>query len=453
MATKNKPSVHDILQCRRAEVLLDGIPAGILEQVATDHYSFTYASQYLEMSHPPLSWSMPLAQKKFESDTLLPFFDNLLFEGRQLRAAEKAYGLSRQSVSDRFKLLLLFGQDTIGGVSIAPINAQGEYLAYTPHADIDTLATWKPVPLQPGYADFCPICLNPSKPHPHCTTKLWGAKKHLNVLTDPDDHNAVFHYTVPGASISGAQIKNILRLTRDGTLKPGLPFTHILKPHGDFAEMPANEHLTMCIARSVGFEVPPCGLYRVDDVGLIFIVKRFDWDNKQRRYLMEDFAQVLGMMENEKEHSTMEDVARALQKSATSSLKESRELFRRILFNFMIGNGDMHLKNWALVFDKHKSIYRLSPIYDWLNVRASMPQEKVESVLPINQKRDQLHRGDFVTFAKNIGLNDKIINQSLSETLVWDKIVAELVPRSALSDKLQTSYRKIVSDRLRRLKG
>lgn len=280
---------------------------------------------------------------------------------------------------------------------------------------------------------------------------LAGTRSSLSIAVDSQEPSRIFQVLPAGSSISGAQEKSLFRMQR-GRFLPEIPSTHIIKPDGDYPEMPANEHLTMTIARRAKFPVPWTGLFRVDGLGLVYVVKRFDRLPKEGRILLEDFAQILSYMESDKEDGSMEEIAAGIERFCSSPVIEKGEFLRRILFSFVFCNGDMHLKNWSLAYDPVNRLYKLSPVYDWLNVRASMPRDKVEMILPLGGKRTGLERRDFEAFSKDVlKLGSKFVGNCFADIPKWLKIAEELCPVSALSDPMKRKYLELVQSRVSRV--
>lgn len=345
---------------------------------------------------------------------------------------------------------MLCSQDAIGAVHIQPLLSNGE------PAEIQKEGPKHPkefetLELKSAYKDRCPICLEPSSIHPACSMKLAGTKSPLRIEVVAEAKESTFRMLPAGSSISGVQDKNLFKI-KNGVFKPQNPSSHIIKPEGDYPEMPANEHLTMTIARRLKFKVPPTGLFEVDGLGLVFVIKRFDRIPKEGKVLLEDFAQILAFMEDDKEEGSFEDIASAIERYCNSPIIEKSELFRRLLFCFVFGNGDIHLKNWSLIYESSKKLYKLSPVYDWLNVRASMPEEKVESVLPISGKRSEFTRQDFQRFARDrLKIGNHFIAACFDEVPQWLELARTLCTESALSEKMKTRYIKVVEERAQRI--
>lgn len=440
---------------RKALVRVAGIDAGYLDLIASDEFSFRYLPSYLQSPGKPLpvSLALPLSPAPYLSQTLHPFFDNLLFEGDQLRLAEKKYGLNRFSTVDRFKLLMVTGQFTLGIVSVLPIvdGTPVELSLRIPETLWETVL----LPLEPAYQDACSICLQPGPlaGHRSCLRLLWGTEKSIKMEAFAVDPQNIFRTIVSGQSVSGAQRKALYHITKQGVLKRAGEPSHLLKPEGDFPEMPANEHLTMAIARQLNFRVPPIGLFHVEGIGFVYVTRRFDLDSSGRKFLaVEDTAQLSQELAENKARSEMAHVAAIIKQYASSPQIECAEFFKRVLFCFLTGNGDMHLKNWSMCRDIDKNLTKLSPIYDYLNVRASYPQEQVEMILPLNGKQSDLTRNDLEGFArKSLGLDTAFVTKAFNVLGYWVETIEEFCARSALSQARKNRYIAIVRERYARM--
>lgn len=444
-------NIDQLRTMNRAKVMINQVSVGILEMIAQDEYRFTYDENYrANARNLPVSLSLPLSQARTTHDALPPFFDNLLMEGRNLRSLGKAFGLDPRVRSDRFRLLLLSAQDSIGAIKITPLTPDGIEVDLT-REEKKAESGLEIQAMVSAYESHCPICLELGSIHATCSMKLAGTKLPLRICLQADQHASTFRSLPLGSSISGAQDKNLFSIKK-GIFSPSTPSSHIIKPEGDFHEMPANEHLTMTIARRLKFNVPWAGLFKVENLGLLYVVKRFDRHKNDERVLLEDFAQILSYLEIDKENSTFEEIAAGIEKYCSSPMIEKCELFRRILFCFVFGNGDVHLKNWSLMFESDKRLYKLSPVYDWLNVRASMPDERVESVLSLNGKVTQLSRGDFESFAsETLKIPASFVKQCFDEMPSWINMAEIMCPLSALSIRMKARYLDVVRERGSRL--
>lgn len=225
----------------------------------------------------------------------------------------------------------------------------------------------------------------------------------------------------------------------------------ILKPpHQTYDEVPQNEDLSMRLAKIVGIDVPFHGMIYNIDGSLSYIVKRFD-RIKNQKIAVEDFSQLLQYTRDTKYESSMEKVVGVIEKHCTFPMVEKLKLFRLVIFNFLIGNEDMHLKNFMLIRRKDK--VELSPAYDLLNTTIVI-QSKEEIALPIRGKKSKLTRSDLVDYfgIERLGLSEAILDDELlrfKESLnQWEGLLI----KSFLSEKMRKRYEELIKARWQRLK-
>jgi serine/threonine-protein kinase HipA len=191
-------------------------------------------------------------------------------------------------------------------------------------------------------------------------------------------------------SVQGIQLKlsAILNLKEQGFEIVDRGGTFLLKPpNPDYAELPENEDLTMRLAPRVGIDVPFHGMVLSKDGNRTYFIKRFD-RARSKRVPVEDFAQLTGGSRDTKYDSSMEKVSKVLEMCTFPALEKAK-LFRRTIFSFLVGNEDMHLKNFSLISRDEK--HELSPAYDLLNSTLAMGGgAREELALPLNGKKSKL---------------------------------------------------------------
>jgi serine/threonine-protein kinase HipA len=230
--------------------------------------------------------------------------------------------------------------------------------------------------------------------------------------------------------------------------------TYIIKPQSDiYKELPENEALTMNMAKLFGIEVPFSGLIYSKDASLSYFVKRFDRYANGKKRALEDFAQLTENTRDTKYNFTMEKLIPVIDLHCSFPLLEKRKLFRRVLFCFVTGNEDMHLKNFSLLRRDNK--IALSPAYDLLNTTISMKALKEELALPLAGKKAKLKREDFVDYfaAERLKLTDKTISSELQNLSKHKSAMENLIRISFLSANMQKAYLELLSERMKRLLG
>jgi len=255
-------------------------------------------------------------------------------------------------------------------------------------------------------------------------------------------------------SIQGVQPKLSARLVtkQQGFVVVDNGGTFILKPQtADYPEVPENEDLSMHLAESVGIEVPLHGLVYGKDGALTYCVKRFDRHGRQGKYHVEDFSQLAGQTRDTKYRSSMEQVAQLIESHCTFPAVEKVKLFRLTIFSYLIGNEDMHLKNFSII--TRDNVVRLSPAYDLINTTIILSRVKEELALALNGRKNNVRVSDFVDYfgGKRLQLPSRVINEILSGFIgvryVWD----DLIFRSFLSQPSQERYRQLVKERFAKM--
>jgi len=300
---------------------------------------------------------------------------------------------------------------------------------------------------------------------PACLKKMFNGKRVSHILNydspSKDDKAAeIFIENRKRISISGVQIKislilkkNILRLTEKG--EHG---TYILKPIPRDVKMvdqvPANEHLTMQIARQV-YNIPTAEnvLIFFNDGTPAYITKRFDVIADGSKLGKEDFASLAGKTSmnaggNYKYNSSYEEIGYLIQKFVPAWRVEIEKYFQIMIFNFLFSNGDAHLKNFALL-ENSSGDYLLSPFYDLLNTRLHVNDSDfaLTKGLFADDFKSEKYKNtghpslpDFIEFGKRIGVNENRMSKLLAPFTVKQEFVETLIKRSFLNSKSKKAY-------------
>ncbi|USQ14486.1 lpg2370 family Dot/Icm T4SS effector [Legionella lytica] len=227
---------------------------------------------------------------------------------------------------------------------------------------------------------------------------------------------------------------------------------YILKPQSDiYPELPENEAITMTIAKAIGLEVPVHGLVYSKDNSLTYFIKRFDRIGHNKKLALEDFAQLSGEDRHTKYNSSMEKVIAVIQQFCTFPKIEFVKLFKLTLFNFLVGNEDMHLKNFSLITKDRKT--SISPAYDLLNSTIAQKNTKEELALPLKGKKNNLTKNDFLKYfaIEKLGLNQNVIDGIVQEFHQVIPKWQELIGFSFLSQPMQEKYLELLEQRCKRL--
>ncbi len=435
-----------------AEVRLRNEKVGTLTKPNEKKYRFTYTTEYLNKKDAiSISINLPLRAEVFESPVLHPFFDNLIMEGWLLNQMEKTFHIDKKN---RWGLLMMIGANPIGAVSIHALDENENVWPLSSSIE-NPLEQTRLFQMQiASHKNICSFCFKDlqdqkQKYHLSCYRKLWGTTRELAVRLDEKHPLQSFSRTITDGSISGAQRKGLFAIVKKELRVNSELSMYILKPDGDYPELPANEHLTMTAARHLKFDVPPTGLIEIEEVGYVFVIKRFDRINVNQRLLVEDMAQIHEEASDDKYSLSLEKVGKSIASHTQAGPLHLNDFFRRIVFCYLTANGDMHLKNWSLLeMQTNLGVYRLSPVYDWLNTRIVLANEKDDLAIPLRGKQRNLQRSYFQKFAiEDLKIDEAFVEKVFAEISSWKDLLEKLVPSSFLSAPMKKSYLETIAQR------
>lgn len=274
-------------------------------------------------------------------------------------------------------------------------------------------------------------------------------------------------------SISGMQDKISVRLHRGTLLPVQKDGTHILKPIPSarfqlVADTPANEALTMLLARRAGITTAAHGLVRLADGELAYVTRRFDRLVDGSRVLQEDLGAVAGMSAatyggNWKYDSTYEVLGELVKKHCSATMRDLIEFMHRVIFCFVIGNGDAHVRNFSLIRDRD-GFTQLSPAYDLLCTRVHLPDDSDLGLGLLREEREGRFSStcesfgfytsaDFKELGQRLGLAASVVSQLLKpyQDPSFRLMIADYVTRSFLSHEAKLRFVVAVEDRLAKL--
>jgi len=315
--------------------------------------------------------------------------------------------------------------------------------------------------------NYCPGTLAEgfSTYSPGCLRNLFNGKKVNHILSydQPQQNEEVAELFIENRkriSISGVQEKlsfvlekNILRLTKEG--EQG---TYILKPIPrdlkKVDQVPANEHLTMQIAKQVyGLNTAENAMIFFKNGSPAYITKRFDVKDDGTKWGQEDFATLAGKTKdnagpNFKYEYSYEEAGLLIQKYVSAWRIEIEKYFSLVLFNFLFSNGDAHLKNFSL-FESTKGDYFLSPVYDLLNTKMHVDDSDfaLEKGLFADEYKSEQYKksthpnkSDFEEFGKRIGISENRIEKLMGPYLEKQPLMETLIGRSFLTEANKRGY-------------
>ncbi|MEI6885129.1 MAG: HipA domain-containing protein [Bacteroidota bacterium] len=303
--------------------------------------------------------------------------------------------------------------------------------------------------------NFCPITYAPCGDNLYSEAGLRLLSPDLHSLKEleytAEEQRREAYNRATKMSVQGIQPKLSAKLSiKDGEFEiVDTGGKYILKPqHHLYPEMPENEDLTMRLASEIGLDVPLHGLIWSKDHTLTYFIKRFDRRGHNDKVPIEDFAQLAGLSRVTKYDYSMEKVVTVVDDFCTFPSIEKVTLFKLTLFNYLVGNEDMHLKNFSIITEDGK--VRLSPCYDLVNSTIEYTKQDEEIALPLKGKKKHFTRNILVNYfgmerceltTKSI---DKVLETISSRVPKW----REMVDVSFLSNEMKEKYHNLLEARL-----
>ncbi|MCI5064518.1 HipA domain-containing protein [bacterium] len=256
-------------------------------------------------------------------------------------------------------------------------------------------------------------------------------------------------------SLGGAQPKASLRIIQGAFKIVGEGGTYLLKPstetHPFISE---NEHFCMNVARELGLPVAECCLIVLQNGEYAFLTKRFDRVKRSKIHI-EDFASVLNRPAGEKYSGSYLNVVRASQQYCRDSGLERIYIFKQLVLSFLLGNNDLHLKNFSLI--DRTTHYEMSPIYDLV---CSLRYYPDSSDLALELESDFLGSlttlgfytaEDFLYFAKKAGIRHDLAAQFIDEIIAFIPKIQNLLSNSFLPEEEQVLIAGIIEEQRNKL--
>lgn len=295
--------------------------------------------------------------------------------------------------------------------------------------------------------------------HPKCARKLFpGHATPPAVEVGVDDIQKLAKEVVnQRLVVTGVQRKLSLGMERKESGLTRLTIVgwnshYILKPPDEkYPELPEIEDLCMHFAEICKIKTARHGLIPLKTRELAYISKRFDRPKKKKKLPVEDLCQLMGFLTEDKYQGSMEKVGKTIRKYSSNPGVDAVSFFDLALLCFLIGNADMHLKNFSLVTDEQDFV-SLAPAYDLVSTALVMPKDEEESALPLNGKKSNLTRKDFIALGQNLELPEKVIEKSFERMSSFVNPMVNLIPQSFLSKKMQKKAKNLIRDRAGRLK-
>lgn len=254
-------------------------------------------------------------------------------------------------------------------------------------------------------------------------------------------------------SIQGVQPKLSANLdTRNSRFKiVNQKGKYIIKPQSDiYQQLPENEDVSMRMAKATGIEVPFHGMVYSKDGSLSYFIKRFDRVGRNQKLPVEDFSQLAGRSRETKYDFSIEQIIHLIDRYCTFPAIEKIKFFKLVLFSFLIGNEDMHIKNFSLITNKNKVVF--SPAYDLLNSTLAMDGGE-EMALTLAGKRSRFKRKNLIDYLgkERLELKEHSIKEIEEEIQSAIPKWEALIHNSFLDDQGKMAYLALIKKRRQRL--
>ena len=299
--------------------------------------------------------------------------------------------------------------------------------------------------LEEGQKDF----------HPYCAHKFFGTREAPLLEYRHEDLDRLAEQVIRAqTSLTGVQPKLSLNLSKhEGSNRltiVGLWGDYIFKPQTeDYPQLPENEDLSMHLAEAAKINVVPHTLIRLADGRLGYITKRIDRTKNGEKIDMEDMCQLTLHPTEYKYKGSYEQIAKTIVQYSGTPKLDLTNYMQLLLFCFVTGNNDMHLKNFSLY--RPSKDYQLTPAYDLLNVAIANPNDKEELALPLSGRKTKLRQDDFLNAAKIMGLEENVVMRLITGLHKAFPKWQTIISNSFLSEEMKEKYEILIVSRLERL--
>lgn len=299
--------------------------------------------------------------------------------------------------------------------------------------------------------------------HKICVKHFFGTNQLPNIdlsvelLEQLADESTNHGFTVPG--VQKKLSLNLLKEENPRLTLVNYPTGYILKPQSpEYPALPEMECLSMRMAQSVGIKTVPFALIKMHGQAqeVAYITKRIDRIEKESDktglLAMEDFCQLDERLTEDKYKGSYERCGKIISRYSNRPGLDLSELYYRLVFSFLTGNSDMHLKNFSLIeTEENANTFVLSPAYDFLPVNIILPQDQEEFALTMRGKKKRLKYADFIVFAETIGLNEKSAKKMIRRLLSMKDHLQKMVEEALLPENYREGLIQLLNDRTKTL--
>lgn len=300
-------------------------------------------------------------------------------------------------------------------------------------------------PLNEGEKDY----------HPRCAKRFFGQASVPVLPYTRKDINQLARVVVESrTTVTGVQAKLSMDLEHDAYGRAqrltivGVMGRYILKPQTEqFERLPEIEDLTMHLAEIAHIPTVPHTLIRFEDGELNYITRRIDRTNDGRKLPMEDMCQLSGRLTEQKYQASYETIAKLIDRYSSVPKLDMINFWEQVVFSWIVGNADMHLKNFSLISEKPNK-HVLSPTYDQVSTAIVMPEDTDELALPLNGFQKKLLAMDFVQAMENTGLTNQMAQRILNRFVSLQEKWFACIDDSFISDVQKTQFKELINKRI-----
>jgi len=367
------------------EVRLYDEPIGTLTRVEGDRTIFAFNEEYVNDPQRPTlglrfkdAYGELITEFKMRQTKVMPFFSNLLPEGHMRRYLADTANVNPER---EFFLLWVLGQDLAGAITIVP--ADGEDLPPTAQRNLEGDES--------GERNEDSVL----------RFSLAGVQLKFSAINE-----ATGGLTIPAKGVGGSWIVKL--------------------PSREYRQVPENEFSMMTMARLVGIDIPAIQLIDVNSIknlpagidslgGNAFAIERFDRLSDGSKVHIEDFAQIFNVYPHNKyKKASFRDIAEVV--GIESSDEDISELIRRLTFNALIGNSDMHLKNWSMMYPDRRNA-ALAPAYDFVSTTPYIPDDNAALTVSRTKRFDGFSEDELSHLSARARLPERMVIESARETV------------------------------------
>jgi serine/threonine-protein kinase HipA len=257
-------------------------------------------------------------------------------------------------------------------------------------------------------------------------------------------------------AVTGVQAKLSLKIERQTERNSPAKFTivglwggYILKlPSSTYRQLPELEDATMHLAELFKIRTVPHSLFRLQSGNLAYVTKRVDRTDEGEKIHMEDMCQLTERLTEHKYRGSYEQIGKAILKYSSNPGLDIVNFFEQVIFSFLTGNADMHLKNFSLT---HHLGHSLCPAYDMVVTALVVKGDNEQLALTLNGKKNKIAMEDFLISSRQFGIDPKVINYIFKKAQSTLPQWLDFIRISFLSEDLKEQYIELIGDRMRQL--